>query len=149
MSFLQELMDKMITIDPRTAFDMMADNELTKEDTVVGKMSDDSAKLFGLFRQIVEEEMNPRIDEIQGLDKESDRYKELNQELTLLKLRIETMRDLFWASLRLDFPELVDKCTIGCRKGGQVYYGACNHNHAIGIDIITVGPGSLADALFG
>ncbi|MBT7553319.1 hypothetical protein HN670_02520 [bacterium] len=134
MNILQELLDQSKDIDPATV--KLPTSEPGDNETIAGIMSDDAKRLCGLQIQL-SNKMKAILTEIKSLDKDSDRYRELDLELEIIDLRKDMVQNLILTTVLLEFPEIIGKISFLIRKDGQVCWKFCNQEFS-DLEVMTV-----------
>ena len=68
------------------------------------------------------------VDEMSALADEAFKFRE----------EFEYVNRVFWSCLRLDFPELTMKDTVGIRKDGKVVWTECEDEIPFGFDVVDI-----------
>ena len=90
--------------------------------------------------------------EVDAIDSRAAQEKEaarLNQLLAAEKIKYEQIRKLFWDSVRLAFPELLEKDTIGLAKDFQAYWEEKDENEECELCGLLHGGGILETRIVG
>lgn len=106
------------------------DGPVEEGDHVVGTLSDDLRRLYAVL-QLAQRQCQQQVQaalrlraELLGKQKltfgEQERVEKLQATLGRQELHYETVKRLFWTSVRMAFPELLDKQSVCIREDWQV-----------------------------
>ena len=105
----------------------------SKSDTVIGKCSDDAKKVYILrtktihrIREVCSEKLLLVAEALKQnrlpLPPPPPEFIKLLKESSMLCAKEKTLGELFWYLIREEFPQLIDKPSIGIRKGWKVIW---------------------------
>ena len=127
MSFLKELQDGLGQVDLEQVEEPAV--ELEDDDEVVGVLPEELQRLYALkvkaseaHRAIHGEILQFCGRHISSLTEPPPEFDQLAQRHNLAVHRAEALDNLFWTSVRIEFPELANKGTIGLAEEWQVYW---------------------------
>lgn len=126
MSFLSELQDELERVELQDVKGPKAELEDGQE--AVGELSEELQRLW-----VVKVEANNALNALKGEllqlqgrhygeDKAPPEFAELATRYNLAVHRSEALDNLFWTSVRIEFPILADKGSIGLAEEWQVYW---------------------------
>ena len=113
--------------------------KLEKGQTAVGVMSDDLKRLYSLHCGAVDK-ANNLLNKLrengaahrelhekgtvcgEGCRKYLGEQRRLSKEHDLAVAEHEALKEIFWASVRIEFPELLDKSSLGIAEDFTIYY---------------------------
>jgi len=127
-NLMRKISDAMSKVDTKQVLAGLAESKLGRDEKVVGTASEELLQLWGVVEQAREElkqfarrglhflaDADPS-DEMETLMKKT---RPLMAESEEIRNREKAARQLFWASVKADFPETL-MANVGIRKNGQI-----------------------------
>ncbi len=122
ISAMRQIEEAMAKVDPEQVRKSLEGSKFKAEEQVVGKVSDELLRLFGLIYEQSDDMQRHAIrgaGDLRGLPASKEETQVFLAKSEKLDEHFAFLRKLFWDSVRMDFPEIGQKA-IGIRAEGQI-----------------------------
>ncbi|OHA01557.1 MAG: hypothetical protein A3C12_00135 [Candidatus Sungbacteria bacterium RIFCSPHIGHO2_02_FULL_49_20] len=127
-NLMRKILDAMSKVDTKQVLAGLAESKPGRDEKIVGAASEELIQLWGVVEQTHEELKqfarrglhflaDADLSEMEALAKKT---RPLMAESEEIRNREKAVKQLFWASVRADFPKALLAANIGIRKNGQI-----------------------------